>query len=55
MDCVAQVEKESVASPAEPCRDAVVRELLSVEQVCCCDADGVRQPELKFWVPLLQV
>ena len=48
VDCVAQVHKEGVADPAEPCHDVVVRELFSVEQVSCCDADGVRRPELEL-------
>ena len=55
MNCVAQVHKESIALPAEPRHDVVIREMLPVKQICCCYADRVCGPHLQLRVTLRQV
>ena len=55
MKCVAQVHEELIALLVESHHDVVVRELLSVNQMCCRDADGVCGPQLQLGVTLLQI
>ena len=41
MYCVSKVAQERVAFLAQPFHDVGVAEVLPVQEVCCCDPDGV--------------
>ena len=45
MDSVSQVDQEGRAHPAESCHNILVRQLLTVEEVCGRDTDRVCGPE----------
>ena len=55
VDCVSQVDQEGRAHPAESCHNIMVRQLLTVEEVCVRDTDGVCGPEAKLLFVVLKV
>ena len=42
VQCVAEITKESIASPSQTQLDVCVQHALAMEEIARCDADGVR-------------
>ncbi len=49
------VHKEDSTLPSYANNDVLVRELVTIEEICGCDADGVGQPNLEIFVSRTQI